>query len=112
MKRTIKSFKHALHGIYDALLIEHNFRVMTFLVVISAIIGFYFNIEVLEVIALVIIGVLMLVVELINTAFEKSLDLITKHHDDNIRYIKDIMAGAALIVSSAWLLILILIIFR
>jgi len=109
-KKTIKSFKHAFSGLHGAFFGEHNFRIMALLVLLSVPVGFFYTSELWEVVVLIIIGVMMLIVEIINIAFERSLNLITKHHDDNIKYIKDIMAAAALVTSLAWLAVLILVV--
>ncbi len=109
-KKIIKSFKNAFYGLKIAFFSERNFRIMLGLVFVSFFLIYFFELDYIKSAIIIFAGVLMLVVELINTAFEKSLDLITKHHDDNIRYIKDIMAGAALMVSLAWLLVLVLVV--
>ncbi|MBI3671747.1 diacylglycerol kinase [Candidatus Azambacteria bacterium] len=111
MKKIAKSFKHAFHGLYDAFLGEHNFRVMALLVAGSFLFGFFYIEHAWEVAALIISGAFMLFVEMINTAIEKSLDLWTTQKHDKIRFVKDVMSGAALVASLAWLFIIVLIFF-
>ncbi len=43
----------------------------------------------------------VLVLEIINTAFECICDTITKEYNENIKYVKDIAAGAVLITALA-----------
>ena len=50
----------------------------------------------------------MLAVELINTALEKAMDILLPASLEEIRILKDMMAGAALMVSVGWLMILVL----
>ncbi len=111
IKKLIKSFSCAFSGIFRAFLSEYNFRIMVFLVFLSAIIVYIFEFEFWKIIILLMAGAVMLIVELVNSAIEKFLDLISKHHNDDIKYIKDVMAGAALVASLLWLLVFLLIIF-
>ena len=43
----------------------------------------------------------VLIAEIINTAFERICDTITKEYNENIKYVKDISAGAVLITAIA-----------
>ena len=43
----------------------------------------------------------VLILEIINTAFERICDTITKEYNENIKYVKDIAAGAVLIAAIA-----------
>ena len=59
-------------------------------------------------IALIFSGAFMLVIELVNTAMEKGLDLVLPASLEEIRVIKDVMAAAALVASVSWAIILML----
>ncbi len=107
----MKSFKYAFEGLYKALKKERNFRIMLGLFLLSLFFIFYFDLSSKEAIVVVLSGVLMLAVELINSAFEKTLDVVKKHHDENVKYIKDLMAGASLLVSFVWFFVIIYIVF-
>ncbi len=109
MLSIIKSFKYAFSGIFEAFKKERNFRIMVFLFFFSLFVIFYFRPFYIESLLLIFASVLMLSFELANSSVEKSLDLFTKHHNDNVRYIKDVLAGAVLLVSFLWLFVLILI---
>ena len=57
--------------------------------------------------ALVLASALLLIVELINTAIEKAMDLLLPGELEEIKYIKDMMAGAALIASVCWVIVVV-----
>ncbi len=111
IKKLVKSFFYAFSGLFRAFLLENNFRIMVFLALVSAFIVFIYDFEFWKIIVLLVAGSIMLIVELVNSAIEKFLDLVSRHHNDDIKYIKDVMAGAALMASLMWLLVFILIIF-
>jgi len=109
MEKFIKSFTHAFRGIKDAFLFERNFKIMVFLVLVALIAGIFFVDSAFEYFLIVLTSVMMLVVEMINTVFEKALDLFKKDDDYSIKFIKDVMAGAAFLASLAWLFVVVLI---
>jgi len=111
IKNLIRSFSYAFFGIFRAFLSERNFQIMVFLVIVSSILVYIFEFEFWKILILLMAGAVMLIVELVNSAIEKFLDLISKYHNDNIKYIKDVMAGAALLASLLWLMVFLLIIF-
>jgi diacylglycerol kinase len=99
MKSFFQSFGFAMKGIATALRTERNFKIQfaTGLLVITA--GLYYNIAVSEwyIVLLAIASVLSL--ELMNSAMENVVNLVTKEHNPLAGKIKDFAAGAVLIVS-------------
>ena len=108
--KLIRSFRHAFDGIFSVMLTEQNFRVMITLVILVLIVGVWLPLKFWQWTALVIASVLMLVVELINTAIEKAMDLVLPASLEEIKVIKHIMAGAALVASVGWLVVVVLIV--
>lgn len=98
-KRLKKSFTYALKGFSYTYKNEQNFRIQLFigLVVIAAMI--MLNVEVWEAIVLLLLITLVLVLELINTIFEKIVDILKPRIHSYVEIIKDIMAAAVLIAS-------------
>lgn len=105
-KKLIRSFHHAFSGLKAAFISEQNFRIMTGAAVISFAIIFLKPMPVSHRAALALAAALLLIAELINTAMEEAMDVLSKNHLEEIRKIKDIMAGAALIASCAWALVI------
>ena len=108
--KLIKSFRHAFDGLFWTMLAEQNFRVMIALVILAMIVGVWLPLKFWHWVALVIASVVMLCVELINTAIEKSMDLVLPASLEEIKVIKHIMAGAALVASVGWLVVVVLIV--
>ncbi|MEO8474144.1 MAG: diacylglycerol kinase family protein [Chryseolinea sp.] len=99
MKSFFNSFSYAIHGIWSGVADQLNLKVQigVALIVIGA--CFYFNIEPLEwCIILLCIGV-VLGLEMMNSAVENLVDLVTLERKPLAGKIKDIAAGAVLIVS-------------
>ena len=108
--KLIRSFRHAFDGIFSVMLTEQNFRIMIALVILVLIVGVWLPLKFWQWTALVIASVLMLVVELINTAIEKAMALVLPASLEEIKVIKHIMAGAALVASVGWLVVVVLIV--
>ncbi|WP_096434609.1 diacylglycerol kinase family protein [Alteribacter populi] len=97
--RLIKSFQYASEGIRHAWLYEQNFRIHTILAGIILIASQVFGISIYEqaLLILVIGGVLAL--ELINTALERCVDMVTSEYNIKAKVIKDVAAGAVMVFS-------------
>jgi diacylglycerol kinase len=91
------SFKHAWDGIVTGFLTQPNFRVHLFLSSLAIIAGLSFRLMALEWILLIFTICLGLVVELINTAIEFTVDLIIQEKHLLAKYAKDTAAAAMLI---------------
>ena len=98
MKKTISSFKFAWNGILLAFK-ERNFRIQFVVGFLSWILGIYFIISRTEWLILILFSALVLGLEIVNTAIEKTCDLICSEQNESIKTIKDLSAGAVLLVS-------------
>ncbi len=95
----VKSFKHAVNGIIWAFKNERNMKIHGAITVLVLISGFVLKINKLDWIILILCIGLVLAAELINTAIEKTLDLLHPQHSRKVKVIKDVSAGAVLILS-------------
>lgn len=99
MKSFFKSFSYAFHGIWFGVAEQLNIKVQigVALLVIGA--GFYFQISQVEwCIILICIGA-VIGLELMNSAIESLVDLVTLERKPLAGKIKDIAAGAVLLFS-------------
>jgi diacylglycerol kinase (ATP) len=100
-KARLKSFVYAWEGILNFFRCEPNAQihlVITFLVlVLSVILG----LTKWEAIAVVFSVAFVWITEMLNTAIEKIMDFITIQKHVEIKFIKDVSAGAVLIASVA-----------
>jgi undecaprenol kinase len=99
------SFKHALDGFIIALKTQPNFRIHLFISLIAVILGFITNISPIEWGIIFLIISLGLSIELINTAIEFTVDLLTDQHHILAKYAKDTAAAAMLIFAAGSIVI-------
>ena len=95
----IKSVGFAFKGMFLLLKTEASIKVQFVLALITAAAGFYYDISIMEwIIQCLAIGLIM-GIEGMNTAVEKLADYIQPNYDEKIGFIKDVSAGAVMIVS-------------
>lgn len=100
-KKLKDSFKYALNGIKSAVQFEKNFQIEFVLGFISIVLGIFLHINTIEWLTIVGCNALVLSLELINTAIEKICNFIHAEYHPAIKLIKDISAGAVLVVAFA-----------
>ncbi len=105
-KKFIKSFGYAFEGICTTYKNELNIKVMTALGILAIILSFVFKISYIEKLVILLLITIIIPMELINTAIEKTVDL----HDENKRstygkLAKDAASGGLLVASIMALII-------
>lgn len=95
----IESFNYAVSGIIYTLKTERNMRVHFIIAIIVIILSLFFDFTKLELLMLFISIALVLIAEMINTAIERAVDLITEEFHPLARLSKDIAAGGVLIAA-------------
>ena len=99
MKKFIKRFGYAFKGITFSLADQLNMKVHIVAAVIAISAGFFFSITIPHWCAIVLCIAIVLGFEMINTALENLVDLVTLEQRPQAGKVKDIAAGAVLIVS-------------
>ena len=102
MRNFIKSFKYAFCGIAKAFSAGRNFKIMTVCFLLVIVLGFLFKVSTIEWIILLLCSGLVLSLEMLNTAIEKSYRYLGTCHLTTItlrKNAKDIAAGAVLVFS-------------
>lgn len=97
--RFVNSFKDAFHGVKFVFRHERNFRIQIFLAILTGIIGYFAGLKAYEWILIILLASFVLILELINTAIEKFLDVMKPRMHHFVAVIKDIMAAAVLLAS-------------
>lgn len=98
-KRFTSSFIYAWRGVKHAVAHEQNLKFHFIIAVVVIILSIALNIPEVEIaILLVVIGI-VISLEMINTALERIVDLITKEYHPLARVVKDVSAGAVLVFS-------------
>lgn len=97
MKKRIEAFKHAFRGIGTGFRTELHMRVHAVISVVTALAGWYLEINKTDWMIVLLCMALVLSAELFNAAIERLADRITKENDALIGAAKDLAAGAVLI---------------
>ncbi|NBI29374.1 diacylglycerol kinase [Chengkuizengella marina] len=110
MKRWLLSFKYAYEGLIYAFSTQKNMRFHFFAAIIVLFLSLFFELSQLEILLVWIVICLVIVMELINTAIEKTIDLTVKEMHPIAKIAKDV-AAAAVLVSAVFAVIVGFVIF-
>jgi diacylglycerol kinase len=98
-KNLLSSFSHAYDGIKEAIVKEKNMHIHILMGILVIFAAAYFEISYVEwLICIILIG-LVISFELINTAIESVVDMITTEENKFAKAAKDTSAGAVLVIS-------------
>jgi len=108
-RRLIKSFHYAFRGLQYAWRSEQNFRIQVVAALIVLAGSLYFGLSSFRVTALVMMAVIVLSLELLNTFFEKLVDLLSPRLHHAVATLKDLLAAAVFVASIGAIIVGILI---
>ena len=95
----LKSFGFAFKGIAYMFRTQHNSWIQAGIAVIAVFLGFYLKISLSEWCIITIAAGLVFLAELLNTAIETMVDLISPENNEKAGRIKDLAAGGVLLAS-------------
>ncbi|MCQ9208509.1 MAG: diacylglycerol kinase, partial [Omnitrophica bacterium] len=95
----VKSFNSAIEGFIYVLKTQRNMRLHFLIAILALLLGTYLNLERMEILLLLVTICLVLLAEMMNTAIEMNIDLISDNYNPMARIIKDIAAGCVLVAS-------------
>ena len=98
-QKLFKSFRYAVRGLKYVLKNEQNFQIEILGGIFVVILMYLFPTRNLEKIALFIVIFAVLVMELINTIFERVVDMLKPRVHPYAQLVKDVMAAAVLLSS-------------
>jgi diacylglycerol kinase (ATP) len=93
----VESLNDATEGMMYVLRTQRNMRLHFLIALLVLTIGVYFNLPKMDLLALLFSITLVLVLEMVNTAIELTVDLIKDVYHPLARIIKDVMAGAVIL---------------
>jgi len=94
-----KSLLNAFRGIYLMMKSERNFQLELLAFAINLVLIFYWKLSTIDTILILIVSFGVLAAEIFNTAIEKICDIIQPDFDKRIGFIKDISAGAVILMA-------------
>lgn len=102
MKRArtlIESFNYAISGIIYALKTQRNMRIHLFVALLVLFTSSFFDFSATEVLLILFAIVLVIIAELVNTAIESTVDLVTLDYHPLAKIAKNVAAGAVLVAA-------------
>lgn len=96
-KNFLDACKKAINGISYSIISQGNIRKQLIIAVALIIIGFLFKLNKWECIVLCFAIFFVIVAEMINTAIETTVDLVTSEYHEKAKLAKDVAAGAVVI---------------
>jgi diacylglycerol kinase (ATP) len=95
----LQSFNFAFDGIIHVLRTQRNMKIHFAVAVLVLVAAFFFDLDRLDIVALLVAISFVLIAEMINTALEYAIDIFTTRYDPLARIAKDVAAGAVLIAT-------------
>lgn len=105
IRRLLKSFHYASRGIGIAWQYEQSFRIQTLAALVVVFLIFWLAVPLWQAVALLLLIILVLTLELINSILERFVDVFKPRIHPMVQEIKDLMAGAVLIASVGALIV-------
>lgn len=99
MKKWIDSINYAIEGVLHAAKTQKHVKLHFIATGILLFVCFILGVKKLEFILISIISCIVIVTEMINTAIEAMVDLLSPHVQEKARIVKDLAAGAVLIAA-------------
>lgn len=101
----ITSVRYSLAGIVHALLTERHVQIHFFTAFFAILLAFLLSVSKLEWLVLIVVISLTISLELVNTAVERVVDLVSERYHPLAKHAKDCAAGAVLISAIASVII-------
>jgi len=99
LRKWLKSTNFAIEGIIHAAKTQRHMRYHLYAAILVLISSFILGLNWQEFVVLVLLSIVVLAVEMLNTAIEALTDVLFKEYDVKAKAIKDIAAGAVLIIA-------------
>jgi len=105
----VKSFKYAFMGIGFMLKTSVNIPLYFTFTLVVVVFGIYFQISSYEIGWILIMALLVVCMEMINTAMEEIVNLIKKEHSTEGKIVKDVAAGMVLLTTISYIIVVLFI---
>ena len=96
---TLASFKYAFRGLKAVISSERNAKIHLGFAVLAILLSLIVRVSAMEFLFVFSSIVMVFFSEIVNTAIEKSLDLISQENNHLVQLIKDMMAAAVLVTA-------------
>jgi diacylglycerol kinase (ATP) len=96
LRKLIESTNYAIEGILHAAKTQRHVRYHFYAAILILILSLVLGLSRTEFIAIIIVAVVVLAVEMLNSAVEETVNILFRDYDRRAKAIKDIAAGAVL----------------
>jgi diacylglycerol kinase (ATP) len=97
----LKSFKYAFSGLAKVIFTERNMQLHVVAAITVLGFGFYYHLTATEWCLITLCIGLVFSAEMFNTAIEKWIDFVHPQHHKTVGFVKDVAAGAVLVLAIA-----------
>ncbi|MGH1517774.1 diacylglycerol kinase family protein [Chryseobacterium sp. JK1] len=104
-----KSFLNAFRGISAMVKTERNFQIELTAFFVNLFLIFYLQLSSIDATIILIVSFAVLSAEIFNTAIERICDIVQPNFDKRIGFIKDVAAGAVILMAIASVIVGILV---
>lgn len=101
VRKLLRSFRHAFQGLGSLIKKEQNFRIHVFATLVVIFFSFYFSIQSWQWCLVVLMIASIFILEMLNTVFERLVDMLKPRVHLYVGEIKDIMSAMVLVASIA-----------
>jgi len=99
LKKHTISFKHALDGVIYTISTQPNFTVHLFIAFLAVLLALIFGFSSYEWLILIFTIALVVIAEMVNTAIESVVDLVSQSYHLEAKKAKDVAAGMVLLTA-------------
>src|SRR5580698_3083747 len=99
LRSRLRSFRYAFAGLRELLVREHNTRIHLVATIAVGIAAYVFHVGYAEAAVLAIVTGIVWITEIMNTCIERAMDFFYPEEHPQIKYIKDLAAGAVLVAA-------------
>ena len=96
---SLASFKYAFRGLKEVISSERNAKIHIVFAILAIVASVLLKVSILEFLFVFSSIVLVFFAEIVNTAVEKTLDLISQENNHLVQLIKDMLAAAVLVTA-------------
>lgn len=97
----LNALKNALNGIKYTFKTQRNLKIQIVFAIFAIVLGLFLKLSITEWVILSLTIFLVLIVELINTAIETTVDMFTMEYNEKAKNAKDASAGAVTLMAIA-----------
>ncbi|MDI3481139.1 MAG: diacylglycerol kinase [Tepidanaerobacteraceae bacterium] len=95
----MESFRYAMAGIIYSFNTQRNVRIHFFMAFLVLAVGCFFDLSAFELLLVIFTIAMVIITEMINTAIETTIDMVTEQYHPLAEIAKNVAAGAVLIAT-------------